>query len=118
MKEIDCKKFRDILLKRKSQIEDNLIDYRKNAEGLHGSEPKDEGDSAFLSADNFTGNAIAKQQAQELEEIMVALSKIDTANYGICDMCEDEIGLARLEVKPYAKYCIDCREIVENSPIK
>jgi DnaK suppressor protein len=28
-------------------------------------------------------------------------------------MCEEEINPARLEIKPFAKYCIDCREIVE-----
>ena len=52
----------------------------------------------------------------ELEEILVALNKIEKHQYGICEMCEDEIPETRLEVKPFAKYCIDCREIVENSP--
>lgn len=28
-------------------------------------------------------------------------------------MCEDPIGLPRLKAKPFARYCIVCREIIE-----
>ena len=31
----------------------------------------------------------------------------------ICEMCEEEISMARLRAKPTAKYCIVCREIIE-----
>ena len=30
-------------------------------------------------------------------------------------MCEDEIDIERLKVKPNAKYCITCREIIEKN---
>jgi RNA polymerase-binding transcription factor DksA len=48
-------------------------------------------------------------------EIEVALAKIANNEYGICEMCEDDIGFQRLKVKPHALYCIDCREIAEKS---
>ena len=41
--------------------------------------------------------------------------KIANKTYGICDMCEEEIGIPRLKVKPHAKYCIACREIIEKT---
>ena len=28
-------------------------------------------------------------------------------------MCEEPINPERLKIKPFAKYCIDCREIIE-----
>ena len=108
--------YKGLLLERKEQIEKNLEDTMSSSAGLNSNDPKDEGDSAFVSADSFTGSAIAKQQSAELDEIMVALDKIEKDEYGICEMCEDDIPDSRLEVKPFAKYCIDCREIVESSP--
>jgi len=57
--------------------------------------------------------AIGEQQELELIEIEVALGKIKDKQFGICEMCEEEISMQRLKVKPHAKYCIDCREIVE-----
>jgi DnaK suppressor protein len=60
-------------------------------------------------------NAIGSQQQVELMEIETALAKINNGQYGICEMCEEEIGFQRLKVKPHAKYCIDCREIAEKN---
>ena len=54
---------------------------------------------------------------QELQEIETALAKIKVKQYGICEMCEDDIGFQRLKVKPHAKYCIVCRPIVEKNKI-
>jgi DnaK suppressor protein len=112
----ELNKFEGLLIDRKAQIEKNLEDRAQNAKNLIEDEANDEGDLAFVSTDNFTGNAIAQQQTQELGEIVYAISKIKDGSYGTCEMCEDPIGNERLEVKPFAKYCIDCREIIENSP--
>jgi DnaK suppressor protein len=53
------------------------------------------------------------QQRKELNEIELALDKIKQGTYGICEMCEEPIGKARLEVKNFARFCITCREITE-----
>ncbi|RUM74071.1 MAG: molecular chaperone DnaK suppressor DksA, partial [Sulfurovum sp.] len=43
--------------------------------------------------------------------------KIKNGIYGICEMCEEPIGKARLEVKNFARFCIACREISEKEDI-
>jgi len=62
--------------------------------------------------------AISSQQSRELAEIDFSLSKIENGGYGICEMCEEDISFQRLKVKPHAKYCIVCREIIEKSAKK
>ena len=57
--------------------------------------------------------SLLEQQLGELDEIELALSRIKNNLYGICEMCEEEITLERLESKIFAKYCITCRKIVE-----
>ena len=113
MKASDLKFFQEVLESRKAQIEKNLDESAKEIEGLNDQELKDEGDFASVSADNMVENAISSQQAGELREINIALSKIKNGGYGTCEMCEEPIGIPRLKVKPHATYCIVCKEMLE-----
>jgi len=107
--------FKGILLSRKEQIEKNLSGVQEEMDELQAQELNDEGDYAAANSDSLVESAIITQQQKELEEITRALHKIESGEYGICEMCEDPIGFQRLKVKPHAVYCIDCREIVEKS---
>ena len=107
--------FKDLLLLRKEQIEKNIDSVEKEMDELRALELNDEGDFAAASSDNMVENAIGSQQEHELNEINAALVKIKEETYGICEMCEEDIGFQRLKVKPHAKYCIDCREIAEKN---
>ena len=113
MRNSELEFFVDMLESRKAQIQKNLEGVEKDLEELNGLELNDEGDHASVSNDNLREVAIGQQQELELIEIQVALGKIKDKQYGICEMCEEEISIQRLKVKPHAKFCIDCREIVE-----
>ena len=115
MQDSELNYFKDILNSRKDQIVKNIDDVNIELDGLSSLELNDEGDHASVNNDSMVESAIVNQQKQELKEISVALDKIASKEYGICEMCEDEIGFQRLKVKPHAIYCIDCREIVEKS---
>lgn len=45
-----------------------------------------------------------------IRKIDEALSRIETDEYGYCVTCGDEIGIRRLEARPIATQCIDCKE--------
>ena len=107
--------FKEILESRKEQIQKNISSVNSELNQLNSLELNDEGDHASVNNNSMVESAIVQQQAQELEEIEKALSKIANGEYGICEMCEDDIGFQRLKVKPHAVYCIDCREIAEKS---
>lgn len=107
--------FKEILESRRDQINKNIDGVHSELNQLNALELNDEGDHAATNNNSMVESAIVTQQAQELQEIEVALGKIANGDYGICEMCEDDIGFQRLKVKPHAIYCIDCREIVEKS---
>lgn len=115
MRDNELHYFEEILLTRKVQIIKNLTGVEREMNQLRDLELNDEGDYASVSNDNMVENAIGAQQSQELKEIEAALLKIKSKQYGICEMCEDDIGFQRLKVKPHAKYCIICRPIVEKN---
>jgi len=105
--------FQNKLLDRRVQIEKNLRGASMELEQMRDLELKDEADYASVSAGSVVDNAILLQQRKELNELELALDKIREGTYGICEMCEEEIGKLRLEVKNFARYCITCREINE-----
>jgi len=107
--------FKEILESRKEQILKNISSVNSELNQLSNLELNDEGDHAAVNNNSMVESAIVQQQQKELDEIENALRKIANGEYGICEMCEDEIGFQRLKVKPHAIYCIDCREIVEKS---
>ncbi|WP_345977798.1 RNA polymerase-binding protein DksA [Sulfurimonas sp. HSL3-7] len=113
MRNSELEFFVDLLKSRKAQIEKNIAGVQKELGELHTLELNDEGDYASVSNENMREMAIGMQQELELIEIEVALGKIKDKKYGICEMCEENISIQRLKVKPHAKYCIDCRGIVE-----
>ncbi len=43
-----------------------------------------------------------------------AMRKIADGSYGICEMCGENIQDARLELLPYAIYCVSCKEKMED----
>jgi DnaK suppressor protein len=38
------------------------------------------------------------------------LARIEDGTFGICERCEDEISLKRLEARPVTTLCIRCKE--------
>lgn len=48
-----------------------------------------------------------------IKKIDETIAKIDSGDYGYCDTCGIEIGLKRLEARPTATLCIDCKTLDE-----
>ncbi len=109
----EMKMFEERLLSRKEQIKKNLDNAYGMIAQMQHMDLREEGDMAAVATETGIDNAIADQQRRELAEIDIALGKIKHGTYGICEMCEEPIGRARLEVKIFARYCITCREITE-----
>jgi DnaK suppressor protein len=98
---------------RKTEIEKILNSLSNEIKDINKCEINDEADFAAASMDSGRDYQIYVNQKKELEEINEALKKINEGRYGICEMCEEPIQEERLKIKPVAKYCIICREIIE-----
>ncbi len=48
-----------------------------------------------------------------IKKIDEAINSIGTADYGYCETCGVEIGIRRLEARPTATLCIDCKTLEE-----
>ena len=48
-----------------------------------------------------------------IRKIDKSIAEIDSGDYGYCETCGVEIGLRRLEARPTATQCIDCKTLSE-----
>jgi RNA polymerase-binding protein DksA len=78
----------------------------------YGNHPGDEGSETFEKE-----KSLAMQSNLEviLEEVDHALRKMDAGTYGRCDECGKEIPYERLEVRPQATLCVQCKSKVEHT---
>ena len=53
------------------------------------------------------------RERQLIQKIDESLRMLDDDSYGYCEVCGEEIGLHRLEVRPTATLCIDCKTLDE-----
>jgi RNA polymerase-binding protein DksA len=65
-------------------------------------------DSSQVTAERGEAEALAAKLRETLDEVDLALEKMEKGAYGTCEDCGKPINPARLEAKPAAKQCIDC----------
>jgi DnaK suppressor protein len=103
------KKLTDILQKRRAALRRVLshdLDVLRTGVGMEIGDTVDEAvDDEF----NNVNTQLAESESRELAQIEEALDRIRHGRYGICDGCEQEIPLARLQAVPYAMRCINCQ---------
>lgn len=113
MEKTELDEFKEILETRKRAILAQLNDNAQDLQGLQDSAPSDSADFSTINTSSQIEQAIAENLKEELSEIALSLNKIHQNKFGICELCESDIDLNRLKIKPHARYCINCREIIE-----
>src|SRR5581483_7806893 len=75
--------------------------------------PPDPNDRASQETDMSIELRNRDRERKLIKKIDEALGRIETSDYGYCDVCGVEIGLERLEARPTAELCIDCKTLDE-----
>jgi len=96
---------KDILNKAKKLKEDS---YSLGTDGI-----QDMADAASNTYNVDILMSISDNDIKLLKDIDSAIDKINSGIYGICEECEEEISEKRLEANPVARYCINCKRIIE-----
>ncbi len=69
----------------------------------------DMGDQATAETDRNFILRLRDRERMLLKKIEETIERIDSADYGICEECGNEIGTKRLEARPVATHCIECK---------
>lgn len=67
------------------------------------------------SYESELASALRKQARDRrlISRIEQSIHTLEQGNYGFCEICDAEIGIHRLEARPVAQLCIDCKSLSE-----
>lgn len=112
MSEKQLNHFREIL----SSVKDELMDdiertvHTMQDEATSFADPNDRASQESDIALELRNRDRERKLIKKIDE---ALARIASGEYGYCDSCGVEIGLKRLEARPTATMCIDCKTLEE-----
>lgn len=112
MNDAQKKHFRTILLAWKKQLvqeADRTVDHMKD----EAANFPDLTDRATLEEEFSLELRTRDRERKLLKKIDDSVRAIDEDEYGFCQACGIEIGIKRLEARPTATLCIDCKTVDE-----
>lgn len=110
MNKKDLKRFKTILEDRKKEITSQVEMTMEKGISFDQDDLPDEVDLASSEAEQSMNLRLRDRERVLLRKIDKALRKIESEEYGICEKCEEEIGIKRLEARPVTDLCIRCKE--------
>jgi DnaK suppressor protein len=104
--------FKSILLTWKSELMeevDRTVSHMKD-EAANFPDPADRA----TQEEEFSLELRTRDRERKLiKKIDSTIDRIDADDYGFCDACGVDIGIKRLEARPTADLCIDCKTLDE-----
>lgn len=70
----------------------------------------DASDAATEGREQELGYLMNTRDRQKILRIEEALRRLDEGEYGICEECEEPIGVKRLKAMPFTRLCVRCQE--------
>lgn len=112
MNEAQLDHFRAILLAWRSQLVSDITRTISSMQDESFNHP-DPTDRATQETDMSLELRSRDRERKLIKKIDETIQRIDDDDYGFCDNCGVEIGIARLEARPTATLCIDCKTLDE-----
>ena len=109
MNKKQLEKFKKLLLTEKEGVLRHLDQLKGSSEQHLEIGPGDEVDIASTEITQASIHKLGVREQKHLSKIDYALRKIEEGEYGTCESCGEEIAPARLEARPIALFCIDCK---------
>ncbi|GAB4172755.1 MAG: RNA polymerase-binding protein DksA [Rhodocyclaceae bacterium] len=95
--------------------EDMLVDIERTVHTMQDEATvfADPNDRASQESDIALELRSRDRERRLIKKIDETLARIEAGDYGYCETCGVEIGLKRLEARPTATLCIDCKTLEE-----
>ncbi|MEJ5172920.1 MAG: TraR/DksA family transcriptional regulator [Hydrogenothermaceae bacterium] len=106
---MDLERIKEKLLEKRQQILSSLEEASK-ADINEKTGVEDSADTVTSELSRETHYRLTQADLETLYLIDLALRKIESGTYGICEECGAVIGEKRLEAIPWVRLCIDCSQ--------
>jgi DnaK suppressor protein len=106
----DLKRFKKILEENKKVVLNSAKKTLSEELVYDTDDLPDEIDQASSEYNQSLAARLRDREKFLLKKIEDALARIETNTYGICEICEEDISIKRLEARPVTTMCIRCKE--------
>ena len=119
MTQLDTNRFRTMLLEERQRVVDAISYLHEETPGSLEDETEEPAvdnhpaDVASATLDREIDYTLEESAEHLLEAIDEALQRIEDGTFGTCGRCGKRIDENRLEARPYANRCIDCKRLEE-----
>ena len=110
MNKLNLKEIKEKLLAERALLIEKL---KGNDLSVDDSETPDPVDFAVRNYSKNLMLAVSENESKQLTLIDEALMRIDDKEYGPCQNCDKDINAKRLAAIPWARFCLDCQELLE-----
>src|SRR5436853_909039 len=104
------------LISRRDHLRKKLTEELANLREMVADSTGDSADAAFDAGSDEMASQLAEFDARELGQIERALTRLKQGTYGLCEVCQAKIPVARLNALPYTTFCINCQREMEKYP--
>lgn len=84
---------------------------------INKDEMLDEVDMAMNDIEQGMKMRLGNRESLYFRKVEEALLRIKEGTYGLCLNCDGQISVKRLEARPTAELCIECKEAAEKSEL-
>jgi DnaK suppressor protein len=102
------------LKEKKASIVKRISQFYNESKEMETNTAQDLVDKAESSYTKEFLLSLSDAERENLELIDAAIKRLESGDFGDCQLCGNVIGSKRLNVLPWTPYCIDCQEKVEN----
>jgi DnaK suppressor protein len=110
MKKTELKRFKKILEEKRAALVASAQSMSLESMMLDTNDLPDEMDLASSEGLQSFQFRLRGREKTFLEKIDRALQKIEGGEFGVCEECNEEISVKRLEARPETTLCIRCKE--------
>ena len=107
-------RLRQMLLQKRKEIQARIAEElgEKMTEDIDSTlgPALDEGDLSTLDLDRDLDYRLLTMSTEMLKNVLHALERLDEGTYGTCEECGTDMNEKRLQVLPFARYCVDCQK--------
>ncbi len=114
MKENTLKKLKSLLLNRRREMLEQVahLEFERDELGHHFIESIDSAQKENLAQIIYK---LDERGKEEIAEIELALTKMSSGRYGMCELCGKSIPIKRLKVLPATRLCRICAQNYEEA---
>ena len=104
------RQFEQLLLQERNELLRKALKSLREDAVIDKNELPDEIDQASSEYLQSMSLRLRDREKSYLRKIDIALEKISAGSFGICEQCDEAIGLKRLTARPVTTLCIRCKE--------